>query len=348
MTTTKGASSRNAPASKQALRAAGPARRLLSVLTNQQVILLIVLLALVAFFTARNPIFFSTAVFGNVLLDWGPVVLIAVGEMYVIISGGIDLSVGANIGLSGVLAAYVMQDLTNHHQGETITVIIGLLIATGVGTGIGLVNAALITKGRIVPFIATLATLGAAGGMSIVLTGGSPIAGGPANAISLSVPRFGPFSTPGIVVVVLVVILGLFLHKARFGRYTYAIGSNAFAARSAGINVNRHLVKIYALSGLLAGLAGMFFYLRLGSGAPTSGSGAELDAIAAVVIGGAALTGGIGRMTGTVLGSLILTTVTSGLIIIGVAPNWKQVVVALLIAAAVFAQGLRSSTRESS
>jgi ribose transport system permease protein len=302
---------------------------------------------MVLLFTVRNPIFFSNDVFGNILLDWGPVVLIAVGETFVVISGGIDLSVGANLGFSGVIAAYVMQDMTTAHQGEAITLIVGTLVSAGVGTGVGLLNALLINKARLVPFIATLATLGAAGGMSIVLTGGAPIAGGPPSAILLSVPWIGPFSKPGLIVVAVVVLAGLFLHKARFGRYTYAIGSNSFAALAAGINVRRHLMKIYALSGLLAGLAGMFLYLRLGSGAPTSGAGGELDAIAAVVIGGASLSGGVGRMTGTVLGALILTTVTSGLIIIGVAPNWKQVVVAVLIAAAVSVQGLRLAGRRS-
>ncbi len=322
-------------------------RRVGAVLGNQQVLLLIVLIAMIAFFTARNRIFLSEGVFGNILLDWGPVVLIAVGETFVVISGGIDLSVGANVGFSGVLAAYVMRDLTTAHHGETLTLAIGTLVAVAVGGGVGLLNAVLINYARIVPFIATLATLGAAGGMSIVLTGGGPIAGGPPNAITLSVPKVGPFSWPGIAVVVLVLVLGLFLHKARFGRYTFAIGSNSFAARGAGINVRRHITKVYVLSGVLAGLAGIFFYLRLGSGSPTSGAGGELDAIAAVVIGGASLTGGIGRMTGTVLGALILTTVTSGLIIIGVAPNWKQVVVALLIATAVFVQGFRSFNRSS-
>ncbi|MBI3428572.1 MAG: ABC transporter permease [Actinobacteria bacterium] len=321
-------------------------KKLRMLLANQQFLLLVVLLAMIGFFTALNPIFFSSAVFGNILLDWGPVVLIAVGETFVVISGGIDLSVGANVGLSGVVAAYAMEAMTNSHQGQNFTIFIGLLVATGVGTFIGLINALLITKARIVPFIATLATLGAAGGMSIVFTGGGPIAGGPDKAITLSVPWLGPLSTPGIVVIILVTVIGLFLHKARFGRYTYAIGSNSFAARIAGINVQLHLTKVYALSGLLAGLAGMYFYLRLGSGAPTSGAGGELDAIAAVVIGGASLSGGIGRMSGTILGAFILTTVTSGLIIIGVAPDWKQVVVAVLIAAAVLVQGLRSSARD--
>ena len=161
----------------------------------------------------------------------------------------------------------------------------------------------------------------------------------------MSVAKFGPLNWPGIIVIVIVLILGAYLHQTRFGRYTYAIGSNSFAARSAGINVKTHLTKVYMLSGALAGLAGMYLYIRLGVGSPSSGQSGELDAIAAVVIGGASLAGGSGRMTGTVLGAFILTTVTSGLIIIGVAPNWKQVVVALLIAGAVFTQGLRNWTK---
>lgn len=312
---------------------------------NQQFLLLIVWFAMVAFFTAFNSIFFSVAVFGNILLDWAPVVLMAIGQTFVIVSGGIDLSVGSTVALSGVTAAFFMQGWTTDGKDQWLTIIAGTLVAGAVGIAIGLVNGFLITRAKIVPFIATLVTMGAAAGLAIVYSGGAPIAGGPEKAIMLSVPWFGPFSTPGLIVVGIVIICGLFLHLARFGRYTYAIGSNEFAARSAGINVNRHYLKVYALSGFLSGLAGMYFYCRLGAGAPTSGYGGELDAIAAVVIGGAALTGGVGRITGTVLGALILTTTTSGLIIIGVAPDWKQVVVAILIAAAVLLQGVKSGSR---
>ena len=323
-------------------------RRLLRRFANQQIILLVVLVVLSLFFTINNPIFFSTNVFANILLDWAPLALIAVGETFVIISGGIDLSVGAITGFSGIIAAFVMRDLTHMMWGETATLLIGLLVTVLVGAGLGLINGLLITATRLVPFVATLVMLGAAGGLSIVLTGGAPIGGGPVNAILLTVPVLGPFSIPVIVVVVIVVYLGLILHFSRFGRYTYAIGSNSFAALVAGINVNRHLLMIYMLSGLLAGLAGMFFYIRLASGAPTSGLNSELDAIAAVVIGGVALAGGVGVLVGTILGALILTTITSGLIIIGVAPDWKQVVVALLIAFAVLAQSLRLTNRSAS
>ena len=320
--------------------------RIKSAFGNQQILLLTVWVAMVAFFTARNSVFFSTSVFGNILSDWSPVVLIAIGETFVIISGGIDLSVGSTVGVSGVVGAIAMEGMTNHNVGQNSTLIVGFLVTLGVGLTVGIINALMITKAKVVPFIATLVTMGAGAGLSIVFTGGDPIAGGPAKAISLSVPDFGPFSRPGLVVLLIVSLLGIFLHKARFGRYTYAIGSNAFAARAAGINVNRHLAKIYILSSLLASCAGFYFYLRLGSGAPTSGQGGELQAIAAVVIGGAALSGGVGNFFGTALGALILTTVTSGLIIINVAANWDQVAVALLIAAAVLLQQYRNRVRK--
>ncbi len=312
------------------------------ILSNQQALLLLVLLAMVAFFTSQNQIFFSNAVFGNIISDWAPIILIAVGETFVIISGGIDLSVGSTVAISGVVAAFAMRSLTTHKVSPSVTLLLGLAVAAGVGMLVGAINAFLITKTNVVPFIATLVTMGAGSGLAIVFTGGGPIGGGPDQAIQLSVPRVGPFSYPGLVIVGIVVLLGLFLHTARFGRYTYAIGSNEFAARAAGINTKRHLTKIYILAGILAGLSGYYYYLRLGCGAPTSGLGGELQAIAAVVIGGAALSGGQGRISGTVLGALILTTVTSGLIIINVAANWKQVVVAILIAAAVLLQEART------
>ncbi len=318
--------------------------RLVSLLSDQLVILLLVLAAMVAVFSTKQ-YFFSNATFGNILLDWGPLVLLAIGETFVIISGGIDLSVGTNAAFTGVMAALVMRSLTRSHHDQWFTLIIGLLVAMAVGTGVGLVNAFLILRARIVPFVATLATYGALGGLAIVYTHGAPIAGGPADAIKLSVPKYGPLSKPGLIVIAICITAGLFLHAARFGRYTFALGSNAFAARAAGINVRRHTVKVYALSGFLAGLAGMYFYLRLGSGAPTSGKGMELDAIAAVVIGGTSLSGGVGRLSCTIVAALMVATLKSGLIFMNVAPDWTPVVVAILIALAAYLQGFTPQIR---
>jgi ribose transport system permease protein len=315
----------------------------LRLLANQQFILLLVLLGMVALFSAINSKFFSVGVFGNILVDWGPLALIAVGSTFVVVSGGIDLSVGSTITLSGVIAAFTMQALTGAGTPDGLSILVGTVVAILIGCLVGIVNAVLINQAKLVPFIATLATLGAGIGMSLVLTGGGPVGGGPPSAISLSIPVIGPFSWPVLAVIVISIVAGLFLHKARFGRYTYAIGGNPFSAVASGISVKKHLTKVYVLSGAFAGLAGIITYLTLGSGSPSSGAGEELNAIAAVVIGGASLLGGVGRMSGTILGSLILTTVTSGLIIVNVDPNWNQVVVAILIAAAVSLQTLRTS-----
>ena len=330
------------PADERKARSSGGSRNvLIRVLGSQQFILLLVLVVMVVGFTSINSKFFSVGVFGNILVNWAPIALIAVGQTFVIISGGIDLSVGSTMTISGVVAAYAMQAATGGGVPDGLSILIGVVVAVAVGLLVGLVNALLINQARIVPFIATLATLGAGAGLALVLTKGGPIAGGPASAIGLSVPWLGPLAWPGVIVIAIIVIAGIFLHQARFGRYLFAIGGNSFAATAVGISVEKQITKVYGLSGLLAGLGGMVLYLTLGSGSPSAGAGQELLAIAAVVIGGASLYGGTGRMSGTVLGSLILTTVTSGLIIINIDPNWNQVVVAVLIAAAVTLQVLR-------
>jgi len=311
-----------------------------SALGNQQVLLLIVLTVMILGFSLKSPDFFARPVFANILSDWYPLILIAIGETFVIISGGIDLSVGATVGFSGVVSAIAMEHLTTAHYGPDVTLFIGFLVAVGIGLIVGILNTLMITKAGVVPFIATLVTLGAGEGLSVVFTGGAPIGGGPSNAINLSVANiFGLFSRPGLLIILLVIVLGLYLHKARFGRYTFAIGSNPFAARAAGINVNRHLAKVYILSAVLSSFAGYYFYLRLSVGA-------ELQAIAAVVIGGVALSGGQGNFLGTVLGASIISVVASGLLFINVPANWKQVVVAALIFVAVFLQELRTRVRK--
>jgi ribose transport system permease protein len=165
------------------------------------------------------------------------------------------------------------------------------------------------------------------------------------NPITLGSVSLSPISFIVLCSAVVVIIAGLFLHRARFGLYTYAIGSNSFAAKAAGINVKRHLTWVYAVSGALSGLAGMYAYTRLGSGSPSSGAGFELQAIAAVVIGGTSLMGGSGKIVGTVLGAFLLYEVQSGLLMVGMDPNWKQVIVAVMIAGAVGVQGFNFSQR---
>ncbi|MCW2762897.1 MAG: transporter permease [Marmoricola sp.] len=306
---------------------------------RQDVVLLGVLVAMVVFFTAMNPVYFSTFAFANILQDWAPVMLLAIGQTYVIVTSGIDLSVGSTLGLSGVSGALVIRSLNADGVSVTVVIAAGVAVAMLVGLAVGLVNGLLITKVGLAPFIATLATMGAAAGLTLVLTGGVQIAGGPTEVITLGNNTFlGVLTVPLVIVIVIVVVAWAVLATTRFGRWTYAIGSNSFAARGSGIGVQRHLMKVYALSGVCASLAGVFVYFRLGSGSPTSGQGGELSAIAAAVIGGTSLFGGSGRMSGTLLGALITTAVLSGLILIGIAPNWQQVVIGVLIAVAVGVQ----------
>lgn len=290
-----------------------------------------------------NSVFFSTFAFANILQDWAPVMLLAIAETYVIVTAGIDLSVGSILGLAGISCAMTMKAMHAGGSGSAVTIIAGVIVALLVGLVVGLINGILITKARLAPFIATLATMGAGAGITRVLTDGVQIAGGPPAVISIgNMTYLRVLTAPLIVVLLVLAVSWIALERTEFGRWTYAIGSNPFASRGAGINVDRHLMKIYAISGVLSAMAGVFVYFRLGSGSPTSGQGQELAAIAAAVIGGTSLFGGSGRMSGTVLGALITTAVLSGLILIGVAPNWQQVVIGVLIALAVGVQQLNA------
>jgi ribose transport system permease protein len=315
-----------------------------ALLANQQFLLVIALAVLIIAFTLKDSVFDSSGEITNILDGFCSLVLLAVGETYVIVSGGIDLSVGSTASLSGVIGAFAVRGMVAKNESEVLVLLLATAVCGGVGIVVGLINAALMNYAKLVPFVATLATLGGAAGLALVLSNGAPI-GSDTKAILFGTAKIGPFSWPALIVIAIVAVAWAYMHFSRFGRYTFAIGSNPFAARAAGINVRRHLSSVYVLSGLMAGLTGMFLYIRLGSGSPASGVGAELEAIAAVVIGGASLTGGVGRLTGSILGAGIIAVVTSGLIIANVQPNWNQVAVAGLIAAAAALQALRSPAR---
>lgn len=325
----------------------GRIERLKEIATQQESLLFAVFALMVLVFSLINPRYFSTAAFGNILQDFGPVMLMAIAQTFIILTGGIDLSVGALLGLSGVSAAMIIRATTESGMDPALSITVGVAGALGVGMFVGLINGLLITRVKLAPFIATLATMGACMGTTLVITGGVQIAGAPKEVVLIGNTRYLEILTaPLIVVLVVMVLAWLALSRTLFGRHTYAIGSNPFAARVAGINVNRHLMKIYILGGFLAGLAGLFVYFRLGSGSPASGRGGELQSIAAAVIGGIGLMGGVGRVTGTMLGALITASVLSGLILIGVEPNAQQIVVGALIAFAVAVQAVgRTNSR---
>jgi ribose transport system permease protein len=312
-----------------------------ALLTNQLTILLLVFIALFVYFGSQNSRFFLTGEISSLVVDFSGLVLLAIAETYVIVSGGIDLSVGSTVAISGVIGAEVMNHYQGH-MGQAPLLLLGTLICALVGLLVGAINALLISVFKMVPFVATLITLSAGAGYALVVSGGGDI-GNNQPAIIWSSTGWWIFTWLSLIVLTVAVITCIVLHFTRYGRYTFAIGSNDFAARAAGINVKRHIATIYVLSGFLSGLVGMFWFIRIGSGSPTTDATANLEAIACVVIGGVSLTGGIGNVIGTLLGCAILTIVTDGLVFINVPPTWNQVVVGAIIAIAAGLQVLRGT-----
>lgn len=253
--------------------------------------------------------------------------IIAAGMTAVILTGGIDLSVGSILALAGALTAGTIA------AGRPVPV--GVMTGLGVGVVAGLVNGLLVTRGRIPAFIATLGTMTALRGLTLTYTGGRPITG-----LTDSFRAIGGGYLLGIPVPVAIMALvfataSVFLSHTRPGRYVYAIGSNREAVRVAGVPTAPYETLVYVLSGLAAGLAGVILTSRLNSAQPTAGLGYELDAIAAVVLGGTSLAGGSGGVMGTLVGALIIGVLDNGLNLLGVSSFYQQVVKGLVILLAV-------------
>jgi ribose transport system permease protein len=255
--------------------------------------------------------------------------LIAFGMTFVILTGGIDLSVGSTLALSSVLMAGMIV--------SGIDPIVAIFISAILGAVMGAINGLLITKGKVAPFIATLATMTIFRGLTLVYTNGNPITGlGNNYAFQL----FGRgyllgIPVPAITMIIAFSILWFILHKTSFGRMTYAIGGNEKASLVSGIKVDRIKWMIYSLAGIMAALAGSILTSRLNSAEPTAGTSYEMDAIAAVVLGGTSLSGGKGRIFGTLVGALIIGTLNNGLNLLGVSSFYQQVVKGIVILIAV-------------
>lgn len=263
---------------------------------------------------------------------------LALGMTLVILSGGIDLSVGAILGFSGAIAAGLLKHgLSIPPLGLHIEFTASGAILAGilVGAALGWHNGIAVTRFRLPPFIATLGMLSIARGLSFLWTGGFPITG--------LGPSFGQIGTGAwlglpVPVWIMATFVALFLvitKRARFGRHLYAVGGNARAARLTGLNVDRIKIAVYTLAGALAGVAGLIVTSRLDSAQPNAGLSYELDAIAAVVIGGTSLSGGRGSIWGTVLGCLIIGVLNNGLFLLGVSPFWQLVIKGYVILVAV-------------
>jgi ribose transport system permease protein len=265
--------------------------------------------------------------------------LLALGQTFVIATAGIDLSDGAILGFSAMLAAVVMRSLIHSHMDSLLVTIIGCVVAVAVGTATGAINGVIITKAKLTPFIVTLGMLGMATGATYLLDNGSQVSTLPSQIGTLGATIwFGNGWLPAIVVVaaVFTAICWLLLSRTRFGLHTYVIGSNSVAGQRAGVRVERHLIKVYALSGFLAGVAGIMVTAKFSIATPIAGANDELDAIAAVVIGGASLFGGSGTIFGTLVGTFIISILVTGLVLLNVQPFWQQVAVGAVLIVAVF------------
>lgn len=267
-------------------------------------------------------------------LQMSVVAIMAIGQMLVIISAGIDLSVGSLLALSGVSTTLLLA--------HGVPLVPALLAGLAVGMLSGLISGTLVAYGRIPAFIATLGMMGIARGASLLLTGGVPVFGLPESFAVFGGGRIaGILPVPVVITLVLAAAVHIFLTYRPMGRHLYAIGSNPTAARLSGIHLERTQVKIFALNGALTGLAGIIMASRLSTGQPTAGTGYELDVIAACVIGGASLSGGEGSILGAIIGALIMGVLRNGCNLLDISAFWQQIAIGSIIIIAVFSDQYR-------
>jgi ribose transport system permease protein len=307
--------------------------------------IILILAGMLVVFSVLEPESFATVNnVRNLATNAAILLVISVGMTFVIITAGIDLSVGSVLVFSGVVSAKAMNGMGGEGAG---VLLVGVAVALAAGAGWGVLNGLLITKARVPPLIVTLGTLGMALGLSLIITNGVDIREVPPKLVtSVGVGRlFGEIPWLVVIAAGVAVVFGVLLAATRFGRHTYAIGSNEEAARRAGIAVDRHLILVYGISGLLSGLAG---YMSLARFATTTLGGHATDnlqAIAAVVLGGTSLFGGVGTVLGTVVGVFIPAVLQNGFVITGVEPFWRDVAVGAVLIAAVYLDQLRRRTQ---
>jgi ribose transport system permease protein len=310
------------------------------------------LAGLIVYFSLTTPhhAFFGTNNFKTIALDTSEVIMLAIGETFVIVTAGIDLSVGGILLFSGVAGGTVMLKLSGttaqtaslQYPHDAVAVPIGVLVIIATSIVLGLFNGVLVTMLRLPPFIVTLGTLGMFFGAADLISGGTNISAVPSSfQDKVGNGKIVGLFVPVVIALGFVIVTHILLRYTRFGRYTAAIGSNQEASRRVGITVDRHLIKVYTLAGFCAGVAAMIDLSRFGSINLAAHNTDNLNAIAAVVIGGTSLFGGIGTILGTVVGAFIPTVLQNGFIIQGVDPFWQELLVGATIIVAVYLDQLR-------
>jgi ribose transport system permease protein len=303
----------------------------------QQILAFASLIVLILIFSISSSNFFKFDNIIGILLSTAVTGILALGSTYVIITGGIDLSVGTVMTFSAVMTGVTITNLG-------LPLPVGILAGILAGMLCGYINGLAVAKMNIPPFIATLAMMMITKGLALVISGTKPI-------YFLNTPSFNKIAMGSIglgipnavfIFFILAILASVILSKSILGRYNFAIGSNEEATRLSGVNVGHWKIVIYSLTGIFSGIAGVIMASRLNSAQPALGAGYELEAIAAVVIGGTSLSGGKGTILGTVIGALIMSVLTNGLRILSVPQEWQTVVVGVVIMAAVYADMMRT------
>ncbi len=286
------------------------------------------LFGIIAFFAVESPKYFFT--FSNFMLiskQSSINALLAIGQMFVILTAGIDLSVGSMVGLAGAVTAGTVV--------ATGSVFLGILAGLGTGAALGAINGVIVAIAKVPAFIATLAMMSAIAGTTLIYTQGQPIWNLPESFMYMGQGYILGIPFPVFLMTVIFVIAWIILALTKYGRYVYAVGGNIRAARAAGIKIKSILIAVYTISGFLAALAGIVLASRLGAAEPTAGKGYELDSIAAVVLGGTSLFGGEGWIVGTIVGAYIIGILSNGMTIMNISPYYQEVVKGIVILLAV-------------
>ncbi len=313
------------------------------------------LIAIIVTFSLLSPVYLSTDNFLIMASHVAIFGLLAIGMLIVILTGGIDLSVGSTMGLCGVVAGFLMQGVTPEVAGVVLypSVWVVVLLTCGLGALIGAVNGVLIAFFKVPAFVATLGVLYVARGFALLLTDGLTYnnLGGSEDLGNTGFEWLGFNTLLGVPIGVLVlgitaILAMVLLGRTAFGRWVYATGGNSRAAELSGVPVRRTTVLVYVLSGVFAALAGLVLSSQLTSAGPTAGTTYELTAIAAVVVGGAALTGGKGTVRGTLLGAFVIGFLSDGLVIIGVSSYWQTVFTGAVIVLAVLLNSIQYRRRQ--
>lgn len=297
--------------------------------------ILIGFVVLCAFFGIFSSAFFTTNNILNILRQISINAIIAFGMTFVILIAGIDLSVGSVVALTGTITAGLIANGVN--------MIVALLVGLILGCAVGFANGFFVAKGHVPSFIVTLAMMTIVRGFAYVYSDGRPVRVDNAKFSDIGNGYFGPIPIPVVLMIVLLAVSAILLGRTRFGRYVYAIGGNREAAKFSGINIVKVELLSYTICGFLAGLSGIVLAARMYSGQPIAGNGFELDAIAAVVVGGTSLSGGVGTLGGTIIGALIIGVLNNGLNLIHVPFYWQLIVKGAVILTAVYVDMLKKS-----